>query len=128
MMSPARSGRCTAFPKLDLGKVCSWWCDAAREWCRARGQSSDIKPSHFVLAVLTHGDIDDTYSPARWLHDLAFALSIGTSRLPRGGGWLQVLEREAFRVASAYPVAPDAGQPRQLAVRSVAADYVGPVW
>jgi len=31
--------------------MASWWTAEAREWARQRGQSSDIKPSHFVLAL-----------------------------------------------------------------------------
>ena len=53
---------------------------------------------------------------------------IGTSRLPRGNGWVEVLETSRFRVATAFPVAPDAGQPRQLLVRDVPRDFVGRVW
>jgi len=111
--------------KLDTSRMCSWWSGEAREWARRHGQSVDIKPSHLTLAVLCHGDIPHSYDPARYPHDLSFGLNIGTSKLPTGSGWLSVLERSAFRPATALPNQPIYERPRNVRVREIPRDYVG---
>jgi hypothetical protein len=111
--------------KLATDRMASWWCEAAREHARARRDWSDIKPSHLTLAVLAHGDVPHTFDPARFPYDLAFGLSIGTSRLPTGAGWLGVLEREAFRAATPLPAVSEASGPRHIRPRDIPADYVG---